>query len=108
MNTSALCLIVISSSYASVVLAQNKPVPVFRLHFRMHESGVESKATTLNYILVVQSGSRGKINASRRLPYYSKGETKELHMIALGNIIECNARDAETGVQLDCAFESSY
>jgi hypothetical protein len=97
---------VISSSLGSVTLAQNKSVSMFRLHFRMHESGSESKTTTLNYVLVVQSGSRGKINASRRLPYYSKD--KELHTVALGSIIECNARDAETGVQLDCAFESSY
>jgi hypothetical protein len=33
---------------------------------------------------------------------------KELHTAALGSIIECDARDAEGGVRLDCSFESSY
>jgi hypothetical protein len=57
---------------------------------------------------VLQSGSRGKINASCRIPYYSKSELKELHTVALGSIIECSVKDADAAVRLDCAFESSY
>ncbi len=103
------CL-VIASSLASVVLAQEKPAPTFRLHFRMHESGPQTEETTRNYVLLLQSESRGKINASRRLPHYtsSKSEAKELHMVALGSIIECTPKDEEAGVRLSCAFESSH
>jgi hypothetical protein len=103
------CLVV-ASSFAPVVLAQENTVSTFRLHFRMLESGVQVEETTRNYVLVVQSESRGKINASRRLPHYtsSKGEAKELHTVAVGSIIECTPKDAEGGVRLDCAFESSY
>ena len=109
MKSMTACL-VIASSFASVVLAQEKPVSTFRLRFRMHESGAQAEETTRNYVLLLQSESRGKVNASRRLPHStsSKGEAKELHTIALGTIIECTVEDAEAGVSLDCAFESSY
>lgn len=58
----------------------------------------------------IQAGSRGTLNASHRVPYYSatKGEAKELHTVALGSIFDCTAREAEGGVGLDCGFESSF
>lgn len=103
------CL-VIASGLASVVVAQDKPAAMFRLHFRMHESGAKVEETTRNYVLLLQGESSGKMNASRRIPFYTstKGEAKELHTEALGSIIECDAKDAEGGVRLNCAFESSY
>ena len=109
MKKMIVCL-VIAPFFVPAVPAQEKPVSTFRLHIRMLESGAQAEGTTRNYVLVAQSESRGKINASRRLPHYtsSKGEAKELHMVALGSIIECTPEDAEGGVRLDCAFESSY
>ena len=88
-------------------------VPTYRLQIRMKESRADVKdstATTRNYVLVVQSKSRGSINASRRIPYYTnpKGDAKELHTVALGTIIECMAEDKDGGVRLDCHFESSH
>jgi hypothetical protein len=102
--------LVIASSFASVVLAQEVQVSTFRLNFRIHESGAQAEGTTQKYVLLVQSGSLGKINASRRVPHYtrSKGDAKELHLVALGSIIECTPQDAEGGVRLNCAFESSH
>jgi hypothetical protein len=109
MKSGILCIL------AAVILvpgvdAQEKQPPTYRLSFRLQESGAEGKATVRNYVLIVQGRSRGKINASRRLPYYtsSKGEAKELHTAALGSIIECTPEEKDPGVQLDCAFESSY
>jgi hypothetical protein len=89
--------------------AQENQAPTYRLSFRMKESGA-AKATTRNYVLIVQNRSRGKINASRRLPYYtsSKGEAKELHTASLGSIIECTPHETDPGVRLNCDFESSY
>ncbi|MFN0101724.1 MAG: hypothetical protein ACKV2U_06490 [Bryobacteraceae bacterium] len=100
----------IAATFASLVSAQDRPVSTFRLHFRIQESPVEANGTARIYVLAMESKSRGKINATRRLPYYtsSKGEAKELHTVALGSIIECKAEDGEGGVRLDCAFESSY
>jgi hypothetical protein len=76
----------------------------------LHESGPQAEEVTRNYMLVAQSDSLGKINASRRLPHYtsSKGEAKELHTVALGSIIECTPSDQGAAVRLHCAFESSY
>ena len=93
--------------------AQEKLPPTFRLHFRMTETTVASpkaSSTTGNYSMVLQGRARGKINASRRLPYTipGKGEGRELHTVALGTIIECTASDSEGGVRIDCAFESSF
>ena len=99
MKVMTLCL-VIASSVASVVLAQEAHVPTFRLNFRIHESGAQAEETTRNYVLVVQSESRGKINASRRLPHYTKsqGEAKELHLVAAHR--RCRSRIALTRVRL--------
>lgn len=99
-----------AGALAQVTLAQEGS-PTYRLRFRLQESGTEVKtATTRNYDLIVQSKSRGKINASRRIPYYtsSKGEAKELHTAAVGSIIECSPEERETGVLLQCAFESGF
>jgi hypothetical protein len=102
--------IVALTTLSLAVHAQEKPRSTYRLNFRLEETAAEAARTTRSYALVVQSRSRGKINASRRLPYYtsSKGETKELHTAALGSIIECIADDKDAGVVLDCAIESSY
>jgi hypothetical protein len=92
-------------------LAQEKPTPTsYRLHFRIQESQPASKPSDSVYDLIIQSRSHGKINASRRIPYYSssKSEAKEVHSVALGNIIECNAHEQDAGVQLNCSFESSF
>lgn len=86
--------------------AQSRPLSVFRLQIRMQESGPQMKETTKSYVMLVQAESRGKINASQRVPFY--GKTGEVHTVALGSIMECDAREAEGGVRLDCGFESSY
>ena len=82
---------------------------MFRLLFRMQEQGPGVERPTQEYALVIKSESRGKINASRRLPNYtsSKGGAKELHTVALGSIIDCRVQEADEGVLLDCAIESS-
>ena len=91
--------------------AQDKPAPTsYRLHFRIQESQAAAKPADSVYDLIVQSRSHGKINASLRIPYYSgsKGDAKEVHTVALGTIIECNAQEQDAGVQLNCSFESSF
>ena len=105
-----LCL---ALTFSAATSAQEKPAPTYRLQFRLQEtrpSATRTAPATRNYLLLLQGKSRGKINASRRLPYYTstKGDAKELHTAALGTIIECSAADREGGVQLDCAFESSF
>jgi len=63
---------------ATVTFGQAKPT--YRLDFRMQESGASgSPASSTRYSLLVQNGARGKINASRRIPFYTslKGDTKE-------------------------------
>ncbi len=90
------------------------PAPsTYRLNFRITEARPEVKensGSTKNFQMLVQSRSRGKINASRRLPHYTstKGETRELHLAALGSILECIPEDRENGVRLECSFESSF
>ena len=76
----------------------------------MVEAGARDSPESQTYTLLLQSGSRGKVNASRRIPNYTStnGEAKELHTVSLGSIIECRAAEAAPGVSLDCAFESSY
>jgi hypothetical protein len=108
MKPGMLCIIA-AVTFAGAIAAQQKQPPTYRLSFRIQESAAD-KATTRKYVLIVQSKSRGKVNASRRLPYYtsSKGEAKELHTAALGSIIECSPEEQGSGVRLDCAFESSY
>ena len=109
MKNLAACLMLVFTLVGAAP-AQDKAASTYRLHFRFRESGPNTKEVTRDYTLVVQARSRGKINASRRVPYYtsSKGEAKELHTAALGSIIECTPDDAGSGVRLDCAFESSY
>ncbi len=82
----------------------------YRVSFRMVESGTSSKPVTLSYVIAMQSGSRGRINASRRIPFYTsvKGEAKELHTVAVGSIIDCTVDDREANVRLNCSFESGY
>ena len=87
---------------ATFLFAQDTPTATFRLQIRMKES----PATTRNCVLTLQNKTRGSINASRRIPYYTN--SKELHMLALGTIIECAAEDKDGGLRLDCHFESSH
>lgn len=49
----------------------------------------------------LQTNMLGKPNASYRLPYTtrSKDGGREVHTIAVGSIIDCNASDAQDGVQ---------
>jgi hypothetical protein len=109
MKNLAACLM-LAFTLVGAAPAQDKAATTYRLHFRFRESGPGTKETTKDYFLAVQTKSRGKINASRRVPYYtsSKGEAKELHTAALGSIIECMPDDSAAGLRLDCAFESSY
>ena len=109
MNRAAACF-AIALALPICANAQDNAPPTFRLQIRMLESGNNSKPSGRDYTLIVQNKSRAKINASRRLPFYtsSKGETREVHTAALGSIIECVPEDAGTSVRLDCAFESSY
>jgi hypothetical protein len=103
-------LLVICLSFAPLVAAQTKVPPQYRIEIRVRESSREAAAKESRYTLLVQSESKGALNASYRVPFYSstKGEAKELHTVALGNIFECSAHGAEGGVRLDCAFESSF
>ena len=94
-----------------VTAAFGQEKPTFRLDFRIQEAGTAgTPANTTRYSLIVQNGARGKINASRRIPYYtnSKGEAKELHTAALGSIIECTPEQTEGALRLACAVESSF
>jgi hypothetical protein len=95
---------------AGAALAQEKVSPTYRLNFQLRDSPSETKQTVRNYSVIVQSRSRAKINASRRLPYYtsSKNEAKEVHAAAIGSIIECTPDERDAGVVLNCAFESSH
>ncbi|MBL8221975.1 MAG: hypothetical protein JNL62_22245 [Bryobacterales bacterium] len=76
----------------------------------MQETGPDAETATRQYVLMAQSNTRAKINASQRLPYYTsgKGETKEVHTAALGSIIECIPQEKGSAVRLDCSLESSH
>lgn len=103
--------LLVYGAFSSAAFCQEKLPPVYRLQFRLQETGTGGKAAAANHFaLTVQNNERGKINASRRLPYYTsgKGEAKELHTAALGSIIECTPVQIETAVRLQCAFESSF
>lgn len=88
--------------------AQENPAG-YRLSFRLDEAGPETK-TSKTFSMVVQSRARAKINASRRIPYYtsSKKKSVDLHTAAIGTIIDCGAFENGAGVRLDCSFESSF
>lgn len=106
-----IAVLLVSGALSTAVTGQEKLPPTYQLRFRLVESGsVGSTPQASHFALIVQSNSRGKINASRRIPYYSssKGEAKELHTAALGSIIECSPQEAESGVRLKCDFESSF
>jgi hypothetical protein len=78
----------------------------YRLRFRMEQSTASgAKADARSYILLLQNKTRGSIDATRRIPYYNG---KELHTVAVGNLIECTANSEDTGVRLDCNLESSF
>jgi hypothetical protein len=91
-------------------LHSQDPLPTtYRLQFRFKEvSGTVE--TSRNYTLMLQSKTRGKINASTRVPFFtsSKGDNREVHTAALGSIIECNVEDRDSMLALDCSFESSF
>ncbi len=97
-------------SITADLLGQTKAAPQFRIQIRMRESSKQFAPKDSIYTLLLQAESKGTINASYRIPYYSatKGEAKELHTVALGSIFDCVGQDAEGGVRLDCGFESSY
>ncbi len=86
----------------------------YRLHFSISETGQDGKTATRRYGVLAGNRSRAKINASRRIPYYSSQSAstrrvaKEVHTAALGTIIECTPREDGSGVQLDCTFETSF
>jgi hypothetical protein len=95
---------------AAQLRGQQKDPAQYRLQIRMRETRAQSMPKDSAYSLLLQDGGKGSVNASYRVPYYSssKGEVKELHTVALGAIFECSAREADGGVRLDCAFESSF
>jgi hypothetical protein len=97
-------------SIAAEIQGQVKTPGQYRVQIRMRESNPLSAPKESTYTLLLQAESKGTLNASYRIPYYSskKGEAKELHTVALGSIFDCVARDAEGGVRLDCGFESSF
>jgi hypothetical protein len=106
-------VIVLFAAFLSITVdlrGETKTAPQFRIQIRMRESKNQSAPKDSTYALLLQAESKGTINASYRIPYYSstKGEAKELHTVALGSIFDCVARDAEGGVRLDCGFESSH
>ena len=78
MKNLAACLLLVFT-LESAAPAQDKASSTYRLHFRFRGSGLNTKEVTRDYKLVVQARSRGKINASRRVPYCtsSKGDAKE-------------------------------
>lgn len=79
----------------------------YLLRFRMEQS---NPASARSYVMLLQNKTRGSIDATRRIPYYTnpKGDAKEFHTVAIGNLIECSANGEEAGVRLDCNLESSY
>lgn len=86
----------------------------YRLHFSISETGQDQKTATRRYDILAGNRSRAKINASRRIPYYTatsankNRDVKELHTAALGTIIGCTPIENGSGVQLGCDFESSF
>jgi hypothetical protein len=76
----------------------------------MRETSPKSTPKDSTYSLLLQVETKGTLNASYRIPYYSstKGDAKELHTVALGSIFDCVAREAGVGVSLECGFESSF
>ena len=103
----------IGATLTTCLLGADLAPSTYRLKFRVTEARPEAKdkaESTKHFQMIVQSRSRGKINASRRLPHYtsSKSEARELHLAALGSMLECIPEDRENGVRLDCSFESSF
>lgn len=86
----------------------------YRLHFNISETGQDGKTATRRYGVLAGNKSRAKVNATRRIPYYSsqsanlKRDAKQVQTATLGTIIECTPREDGSGVQLDCTFESSF
>lgn len=105
MKTWSTLLFLIAATVYGQIKAQ------YRLDIRMLESGpAQTPPKQSTYMMVLQAGSRATLNASSRVAYYSaaKNGAKEVHTVALGTIFECSANEAEAGVRLDCAFESSF
>lgn len=103
-------LLFIAAWWQGALPAQENAPPTYRLSFRMQETGLDPQPTIRHYVLLAQSNTRAKINASQRLPYYTsgKGETKEVHTAALGSIFECIPQEKGSAVRLDCSLESSH
>lgn len=56
----------------------------------------------------VEENSKSKINIGSRIPNMPAGTgDKQVHMVAIGVVVECQVRPRGPMVGLDCAFESS-
>ena len=86
--------------------AQSKTAPTYRLDFTVTERG-ERSTTARQYMMLVESGHKGKINTSLRVPTYLANSNKEVHTLAVGEILECSVAEVEAGISLDCGFEVS-
>lgn len=109
MNWSRIWLLAVLGCGSSA-FGQEISSSVYELRFRLNEIDAATGPASRLYSMVVESGSAGKINAGRRVPFYSasQGGANEQHTAALGNIFECEVAETDWGVRLDCAFESSY
>jgi len=107
------CLLVAALGFAFTAIAQDRPpIPLYRLNVEIVEQSdpQTSAPQTMrrNYEMLVEANTLGKINASLRVPYVSgRPDEPQVHTVALGSIIECTPREAERGVRVDCAIESS-
>ncbi|MEO8029041.1 MAG: hypothetical protein ABI823_21350 [Bryobacteraceae bacterium] len=99
---------------AALLAAQDRSAAtVYRLNIELVEQAdaQTSASQTIHrvYEMISEANSAAKINASVRVPYWSGPvDQPQLHTVALGSIVECTPRDAEHGVRVDCAIESSY
>ena len=82
--------------------------PRYRLKFTFTDAMQQKKLNQMQYTLLVEENSKSKINIGSRIPYMPAGTgDKQVHMVAVGVIVECQVRPRGPMVGLDCAFESS-
>src|SRR5262249_33826047 len=107
MRIAAVLLILIGNSFP--VRSQENAVPsIYRLNFTFTESDRQKRISEMQYALRVEENSKSRINIGARIPYAPAGaHAGQVHMWAVGVIIECTARQRGAMLGLDCAFESS-
>lgn len=107
MKTKWFSLIAITMAAShTLAAADSKPAAQYRLQIHVRESTRDNAYS----MLIQPGGGKGLISVGTRVPYYSfsaKSDAKEVHMLDIGTTIECSARDAEGGLQLECGLNTS-